>query len=53
MKKPEIKKDRKLTNLEVLQLHAELKNLKNAPGLKLNYAISRTIQSIKATCRGL
>ncbi len=47
MKKPEIKQDRKLTNLEVLQLYAELKNLKNAPGLKLNYAISRTIQSLK------
>jgi len=47
MKKPEIKKDRKLTNLEVLQLHAELRNLKSVTGLKLNYAISRTIQSLK------
>ncbi|MFH1118272.1 MAG: hypothetical protein V1775_00505 [Bacteroidota bacterium] len=47
MKKPEIKKDRKLTNLEVLQLYADLKNLKSIPGLKLNYAISRTIQNLK------
>lgn len=47
MNKPEIKKDRKLTNLEVLQLHANLKNLKNAPGLKLNYAFSRTIQNLQ------
>jgi hypothetical protein len=47
MKKPEIKKDRKLTNLEVLQLHAGLKNLRAVTGLKLNYAISRTIQNLK------
>ncbi len=47
MKKPEVKKDRKLTNLEVLQLHAGLKNLHSVPGIKLNYAISRTIQNLK------
>jgi hypothetical protein len=47
MNKPEIKKNSKLTNLEVLQLHADLKALKIVPGIKLNYAIARTIQNLK------
>ncbi|MHC1775727.1 MAG: hypothetical protein AB9834_09970 [Lentimicrobium sp.] len=47
MKKPEIKTNSKLTNLEVLQLYSDLKALKSVPGIKLNYAISRTIRSLK------
>jgi len=47
MNKPEIKKYRKLTNLEVLQLHHDLKSLKAVPGIKLNFAIARTLQSLK------
>jgi len=47
MKKPEVKKDRKLTNLEIIRLYSDLKNLKSAPGIKLNYAIVRTTQSLK------
>ncbi len=47
MKKPVVKRDRKLTNLEILQLHAELKALRNVPGVKLNYAIARTLQNLK------
>lgn len=47
MKKPEVKKTGKLTNLEIINLYSNLKKLKQVPGLKLNYAISRTIAKLK------
>lgn len=37
---------KKLTNGDILRLHASLSRLKNAPGFKLNYAISRTLKSL-------
>lgn len=43
MKTPHIKKDRKFKNIEVLELYHGLKNLKGVQGIKLVYAINRTI----------
>lgn len=47
MKKPQIKKERKLRNIEVLQLYHGLKNLKGLTGIKLVYAVNRTMNWLK------
>lgn len=47
MKTPEIKKDRKIRNIEVLELYHGLKNLKGVTGIKLVYAINRTVAWLK------
>ena len=47
MKTPEIKKSRKLKNIEVLELYHNLKNLKGVQGIKLVYAINRTVSWLK------
>jgi len=47
MKKPQVKKDRKLRNIEVLQLYNALKSLKGVQGIKLVYAINRTVNWLK------
>ncbi len=47
MKKPEIKHNRKMTNHEVLVLYHGLKSLKGVSGLKLVYAINRTMRYLK------
>lgn len=47
MKTPQITKNKKLRNIEVLELYYGLKSLKGVQGVKLLYAINRTIAWLK------
>jgi hypothetical protein len=47
MKKPEIKKNRKLRNVEVMELYHALKGVKGLQGIKLVYAVNRTVNWLK------
>lgn len=47
IRKTSNKKKTKLTNLEILELHARLKNLPVVNGIKLNHAINRTVSFLK------
>ena len=40
--------EQKMTNHDVLQLYVRLSALRNVPGFKLNYAISRTLKNLAA-----
>lgn len=45
--KAKIKKDRVITNLDIIQLYKKLRNLRNVPGFTLNRAIALTKKSLK------
>jgi len=47
MNTPQIIKNRRMRNIEVLELYHGLKNLKGVQGIKLVYAINRTIAWLK------
>lgn len=47
MKTPHIKKSNKIRNIEVLEMYHGLKNLKGIEGIKLVYAINRTVAWLK------